>query len=207
MPATNEKIYIVDDDPDICNSFRWLFESVDFKVQTFENAYKFLEHYNPKQRGCLIIDVKMPMMSGIELLEKINKLNNQLAVIIITGYGDVPMAVRSMKAGATDFILKPVNQQELLEITQACMKKAINSPTQTNFYERINNLTKREKQVMELVVEGRLNKQIASELNISISTVEAHRAKVMNKMETKTLADLIKLNLIHSSAINSREKV
>lgn len=204
MPFNNTTVYIVDDDPQICKSFRWLFESVNLKVETYENAKNFLDNYNETQNGCLIIDVRMPIMSGIEVLEHLNTKNNQLAVIIITGYGDIPMAVRAMKAGAYDFLLKPVNHQDLLEVTQKCLKKnQINIPrSQSDFNERMNSLTKREKQIMDLVVEGKLNKQIAYELNISISTVEAHRAKVMKKMHTKTLADLIKINLMHMNQIN-----
>jgi two-component system response regulator TtrR len=199
---TNEPmVIIVDDDPEICASFRWLFESVNLRVQAYENAKDFLDNYDATQHGCLIIDVRMPIISGLELLEYLNTTKNQLSVIIITGYGDIPMAVRAMKAGAADFILKPVNHQDLLEIAQSCLKKNQNNTfqLQSDFSQRINSLTKREKQIMDLVIEGKLNKQIAYELNISISTVEAHRAKVMKKMETKTLAALIRANLQHTS--------
>lgn len=200
MDFTDAAVFVVDDDPEICQSFRWLFESVNIPVNTYENAKTFLNHYDVAQKGCLIIDVRMPIMSGLELLEHINPLKNQLSVIIITGYGDIPMAVRAMKAGASDFILKPVNHQHLLEITQKCLKRVHNGPvqSQSNYQERIDRLTKRERQVMDLVIEGKLNKQIANDLDISISTVEVHRANVMRKMEAKTLADLIKINLLHT---------
>ncbi|MDR3503821.1 MAG: response regulator [Legionella sp.] len=201
MLANEPMVIIVDDDPEICASFRWLFESVNLRVQAYENAKDFLDNYDATQYGCLIIDVRMPIISGLELLEYINTTKNQLSVIIITGYGDIPMAVRAMKAGAADFILKPVNHQDLLEVTQSCLKKNQNNTfqLQSDFCQRINSLTKREKQIMDLVIEGKLNKQIAYELNISISTVEAHRAKVMRKMETRTLADLIRANLLHTT--------
>lgn len=200
MDFADAAVFVVDDDPVICQSFRWLFESVNIPVRTYENAKNFLDCYSSTQKGCLIIDVRMPIMSGLELLEHLNTLRNQLSVIMITGYGDIPMAVRAMKAGATDFILKPVNHQHLLEITQKCLKKThIHSfQSQPDFYERLHRLTKRERQVMDLVIEGKLNKQIAHELDISISTVEVHRANVMRKMQTKTLAELIKINLLHS---------
>ncbi|HHF7372963.1 response regulator transcription factor [Legionella bozemanae] len=200
MGFANAAVFVVDDDPEICRSFRWLFESVNIPVKTYENAKAFLDSYDGTQKGCLIIDVRMPIMSGLELLEHINSLRNQLSVIMITGYGDIPMAVRAMKAGATDFILKPVNHQHLLEITQKCLKKIHTNSiqSQSNFYERLDRLTKRERQVMDLVIEGKLNKQIAHELDISISTVEVHRANVMRKMETKTLAELIKINLLQA---------
>ncbi|MFJ1267196.1 response regulator transcription factor [Legionella lytica] len=201
MSTKEPMVIIVDDDPEICASFRWLFESVNLRVQAYENAKDFLDNYDATQHGCLIIDVRLPIISGLELLEYLNTTKNQLSVIIITGYGDIPMAVRAMKAGAADFILKPVNHQDLLEITQSCLKKNQNNSfhLQSDFYQRINSLTKREKQIMDLVIEGKLNKQIAYDLNISISTVEAHRAKVMKKMETRTLADLIRANLLHTN--------
>ncbi|MCW8400593.1 response regulator [Legionella sp. PATHC038] len=203
-PYTNTTVFIVDDDPEICKSFRWLFESINLKVQTYETAKDFLDNYN-NQSGCLIIDVRMPVMSGLELLDHLNESKNQLPIIIITGYGDISMAIRAMKAGAEDFILKPVNHQNLLEISQRCLKKVKSNITlsQTAFQERMNSLTKREKQVMNLVVEGNLNKQIAYELNISISTVEVHRANVMRKMQVKSLAELIKINLIYNQIIES----
>ncbi|MCW8409869.1 response regulator [Legionella sp. PATHC035] len=203
-PYTNTTIFIVDDDPEICQSFRWLFESINLQVQTYENAQDFLDNYN-NESGCLIIDVRMPVMSGLELLEQLNESKNQLPIILITGYGDITMAIRAMKAGAEDFILKPVNHQNLLDITQRCLKKIKRKMTlsQIDFQERMNSLTKREKQVMHLVVEGHLNKQIAYELNISISTVEVHRANVMRKMQVKSLAELIKINLIYDRGILS----
>lgn len=199
MCSVDATVFVIDDDPEICQSFRWLFESVSLKVKTFLDAHSFLESYDPNQKGCLIIDVRMPVMSGLELLEHINLTKNQLSVIMITGYGDIPMVVRAMKAGASDFILKPVNHQHLLEITQKCLKKLQNKmfQPQPNFHNCLNSLTKRQRQIMELVIEGKLNKQIAYELNISISTVEVHRANVMRKMGVKTLAELIKINLLH----------
>lgn len=199
----NATVFIVDDDPEICKSFKWLFESINQQVKVYHNAKDFLDSYNNEQ-GCLIIDVRMPFMSGLELLEQLNASMNQLKVIIITGYGDISMAIRAMKAGAEDFILKPVNHQNLLEITQKCIKKINITPIQThsNYHDRINSLTKREKQVMDLVVDGKLNKQIAYELDISISTVEVHRANVMRKMEAKSLAELIKINLIYTKVID-----
>lgn len=206
MTFNNSMVYVVDDDPEICKSFCWLFESVNLKVAAYKNAKDFLDNYNDNQYGCLIIDVRMPRMSGIELLEYLNTIKNQLSVVVITGYGDIPMAVRAMKAGAFDFILKPVNHQELLELTQKCLNKTQTqelSQLETDIHKRIKSLTPREKQVMDLVVDGKLNKQIAYELNISISTVEAHRAKIMKKMETKTLAALVKINLLHTTLIKS----
>ena len=201
MQSKKPTVFVVDDDPEICKSFQWLFESINLPVQTYKNAKDFLGSYT-NQPGCLIIDVRMPIMSGLELLEQLNSSHTQLPVIIITGYGDISMAIRAMKAGAEDFILKPVNHQNLLEVTQKCLKKIKNnSQYQAIVHDRIKSLTKREKEVMDLVVEGKLNKQIAYELNISISTVEVHRANVMRKMEAKSLAELIKINLMHAPTL------
>lgn len=199
MSCKEATVYIVDDDEDICNSFRWLFESANLTVQTYKNASDFLDDYDGTQYGCLIIDVRMPIMNGIELLEQLQFKKNQLSIIVITGFGDISMAVKTMKAGAIDFIPKPVNPQYLLETTQKCLKKTQDYIAQIELYEKINSLTKRERQIMRLVVEGKLNKQIAYDLHISISTVEAHRSKVMKKMQTKNLAALIKSNLLYSS--------
>ncbi|KTD69115.1 MULTISPECIES: response regulator transcription factor [Legionella] len=207
MDFSDAAVFIVDDDPEVCQALRWLFESVNVTVHTYKDAQDFLESYDFKQKGCLIIDVRMPVMSGLELLEQhLSTSRTQLSVIMITGYGDIAMAVRAMKAGAADFILKPVNHQHLLEITQKCLKKTYHYTVphpQSDFFERLERLTKRERQVMDLVIEGKLNKQIAHELDISISTVEVHRASVMRKMEAKTLAELIKINLIYTLGVDN----
>ncbi|AUH74291.1 response regulator transcription factor [Legionella sainthelensi] len=204
MAFNNGTIFIVDDDLEICNSFRWLFESVNLNVKTYGNAQNFLDDYDNKQHGCLIIDVRMPIMSGLELLDYLKTIKNKLSVIVVTGYGDVPMAVRAMKAGASDFIMKPVNHQDLLESINNCLKKNQNNILEIDFefHKRLDSLTKREKQIMDLVIEGKLNKQIAYELDISISTVEVHRANVMKKMNTKTLAELVKVNLLYNTFIS-----
>jgi two-component system response regulator TtrR len=192
-------VLVIDDDLEVCRSFRWLFESVNLRVQIYSSAESFLNGYDLNQRACLIIDVRMPVMSGIELLEHLNLVRHKLSIIMITGYGDIQMAVRAMKAGAVDFILKPVNHQHLLEMTQRCLnnQNSVNL-LEDDFCDRFETLTNRERQVMDLVVDGRLNKQIAYDLDISISTVEAHRAKVMRKMKVKTLAELVKISLIQS---------
>lgn len=178
----------------------WLFESVDLKVKTYENAQAFLNDYHQDLRGCLLIDVNLPEMSGIELLEQLKPIKKGFSIIMMTGYGDIPMAVRAMKAGASDFILKPFDEEQLLKIIQNYLKENNDQITlsQSDVQMRINSLTKREKEIMHFVVEGKLNKQIAFELDISTSTVEVHRAKVMKKMQVKTLTDLIKINLSHA---------
>lgn len=191
-------VFVVDDHSQIRESFKCLYESVHLDVETYESGEVFLKEYDPQRKGCLITDVRMPFMSGIELVQRLDLTKGMLKVIFITGYGDIPMAVQAMKAGASDFLLKPVNIQYLLDITQKCLREiSLTNTAKPLFYEHIKSLTRREKEVMDLVVEGKLNKQIAHELNISMSTVEAHRAQVMRKMKVKTLADLIKVNLIN----------
>lgn len=194
MIDTTQTVFIIDDEPEVSNALQWLFESVGIQVKAYKNAYEFLEHYNANMRGCLISDVRMPGMSGLELIEKLKEQNNLLPVIIITGYGDVLMAIRAMKAGAIDFILKPVNDQNLLEIVQQRLNQSATQNTWLKeISDRIQTLTEREIQVIELIVEGKLNKEICYELSISRSTVEAHRASIMKKMQAKNLAQLIKM--------------
>lgn len=191
----NDKtICIVDDDLNVCNALRWLFESVCFKVETYKNAEDLLKNFNEISNSCLILDVRMPGISGIELLEYLNSKKIRCSSIIVTGYGDIPMAVRAMKLGAYDFILKPFNDQNLLEVVQRCFQKN-NKININEVHERINRLSERERQIIDLILEGRLNKQIAYDLSISISTVEAHRANIMQKMQAKNLAHLITIYL------------
>jgi len=197
MKLTAQTLFIIDDDVVVCNALRCLFESIHFKVETYHRAAIFLENRSYARQGCLIIDVRMPEMSGLELFEQLKLQKNHLPVIFITGYGDIPMAVRAMKAGATDFVLKPFNDQCLVETVQKCIKQSIN----TNSYissiayidERFKRLSEREGQVLELIMRGNLNKEIAFELSVSISTVEVHRANIMQKMQAKNLTQLIKM--------------
>lgn len=195
MKANNQTVFIIDDEIEVCNSLKWLFESVQLHVETYENADLFLEKFNNDRNGCLIMDVRLPGMSGLELLEHLKLQKNRLPVIIITGYGDVQMAVRAMKAGAVDFILKPLNDQCLLEVVQKCLSNAARDNSFAIISERINSLSERERQICNLILDGKLNKEIAYELFISISTVEAHRANIMQKMKAKNLAQFIKMYL------------
>ncbi|KTC66618.1 two-component response regulator [Legionella adelaidensis] len=192
MREDNRTVTIIDDDPAICQSLRWLCETISLRVKTFACPKEYLEQFNPKEGGCLIVDVRMPYMSGLELIESLGSKKQNLSIIMITGFGDIPMAVRAMKAGAVDFILKPFNEQVLLETIQKCLNKP-QSLSIDDFYERYNSLTLREQQVLSLILEGKLNKEIAYELEIAISTVEAHRARIMQKMGVRKLAELLKL--------------
>ncbi|HAT1864793.1 TPA: response regulator transcription factor [Legionella pneumophila] len=195
MQSKNQTIFIIDDDASVCDGLRWLFESIHLNVETFTSASSFLENMQKKQ-GCLIVDVRLPGMSGLELLELLKLEKSSLPVIVMTGYGDISMAVRAMKAGAVDFLLKPFNNQCLLETVQKYLSQSDSTSSQVCAQERIELLSKREQEIIELIMEGNLNKEIAFSLSISISTVEAHRANIMKKMRAKNVAQLIKMYLL-----------
>ncbi|CAM4405574.1 MAG: Transcriptional regulatory protein FixJ [Legionella sp.] len=192
MQTNKQTIFIIDDEPAVCDSLQWLFESIQFQVETYRTASSFQESYDPKNSGLLITDVRLPDISGLELLEKLRQQKIFLPVIVITGYGDIPMAVRAMKLGAKDFLLKPFNEQVLLEKVQKHINQSVNNESLLLINKRINSLSKREQQIIKLIINGKLNKQIAHELSISIYTVEAHRANIMTKVQAKNLAQLIK---------------
>ncbi len=195
MKLSHYTIYVIDDDPEVCASLEWLFKSVSLPVKTYHDAQSFLQEYTTDKIGCLIVDVRMPGMSGLELLEHLKSRRSHLSVVVITGYGDIAMAVRAMKSGACDFILKPLNQQFLLEVVQKQVNKSEDMSNIESTRERISRLSERERQIMDLILDGRLNKQIAYDLDISISTVEAHRANIMQKIQAKNLAHLIRVYL------------
>lgn len=195
-------IYIVDDDEAVRDSLRWLLEANGYRVKSFSGAEEFLQAYDPDQVGVLIVDVRMPGMSGLELQEALISRQAPLPIVFITGHGDVPMAVSTMKKGAVDFLEKPFNEAELRDIVARMLVDAAERVEQArarrNQQAVLSRLTAREQQVLERIVAGRLNKQIAGDLNISIKTVEAHRANIMEKLEVTTVADLMKIALTHS---------
>ncbi|MEQ8636528.1 response regulator transcription factor [Gimesia maris] len=192
-------VFVVDDDPAIRKSLRWLIESVGLKVQTHELASEFLESYSPEIPGCLVLDIRIPGMSGLELQEKLRERGYDIPVIIVSGYGDVPMAVRAMKAGAIDFLEKPVSDQVLLDYIQKGIETDIknkqNRIQNQDLMERKELLTRREREVMEYVVAGFSSREIAGTLNVSFKTVEAHRAKIMKKMQARSVPKLIQMDL------------
>ncbi|MHB1949525.1 MAG: response regulator transcription factor [Gammaproteobacteria bacterium] len=193
-------VYVVDDDHAMVESLTWIIESVGLKVKTYERANDFLEHYNPSQHGCLLLDVRMPGMSGPELQARLNALNSTIMpIIFISGHGDVPLAVRVMKAGAIDFLTKPFNDQVLLEsINKALRLDKLNREKQQESAQaeaKFALLSPREVQVLQGIVAGKQNKVISAELKISLKTVEAHRASVMKKMGVKSVPELVKLVL------------
>ncbi|NYT64842.1 response regulator transcription factor [Alcaligenaceae bacterium] len=196
-------IFIVDDDEAVRDSLRWLLEANGYRVKSFSGAEEFLGSYDPDQIGVLIADVRMPGMSGLELQEALIARQAPLPIVFITGHGDVPMAVSTIKKGAVDFLEKPFNETDLRAIVARMMDQATErfsqAQAQKDHQAILSRLTAREQQVLERIVAGRLNKQIAGDLNISIKTVEAHRANIMEKLEVTTVADLMKIALTHEA--------
>ena len=195
-------VYIVDDDEAVRDSLRWLLEGNGFSVKSFESADKLLEiaNSNPSDlKGRLILDVRMPGITGIELHDELLNLGINLPIIFITGHGSVSLAVRSMKKGAIDFLEKPFNDKQLCSLVTNALEKSKEKKFQKECNSKsqalLDKLTPRETQVLERIIAGRLNKQIADDLTISIKTVEAHRANIMSKVEARTIADLIKTAL------------
>ena len=183
-------VYVVDDDAALRDSLRCLLESAGHCVATCASAKAFFAIYDPKQAGCLVLDIRMPGMSGLELQDKLKRRGHAIPIVFITGYGDVPMAVNAVKKGALDFIEKPFNDQALLVLIDNAL--AIDAKAR-RAAARFETLTRRERKVMERIVAGKRNQDIAAELTISIKTVEAHRAAVMRKMGVDSLAALVKL--------------
>ena len=192
----NNKVYIVDDDQYARESLAWLIESVNLKVKSFDSAITFLEQTNINVSGCLILDVRMPGINGIELFEQMKNQNYNLPVIIITGHADVTMAVRAMKAGVFDFIEKPYNDSLILERIQNAIAFDESNQRQRNQINKIKNklqsLTPREHQVLDYVISSTPNKIIADRLSISIKTVELHRSNLMNKMQATSATELVR---------------
>ncbi|MES9870770.1 MAG: response regulator transcription factor [Sedimenticola sp.] len=192
-------VFIVDDDQEVREALQLLMESVGLNVETFGSAQEYLDQFDPGRPGCLVLDIRMPGMSGLDLQARLAAENIHPPIVIITGHGDVPMAVRAVQAGAVDFVQKPFNDQQLLDsVHRAIEQDAVQRGEVSKLLEirdRLDKLTPREREVMELVIAGKRNKVIAADLNISQSTVEAHRAKVMEKMEADTLSSLMRMML------------
>jgi len=192
-------VYVVDDDEPIRDSLRMLLRSAGLPVETFASAQQFLAAYTPPAPGCLLVDVRMPGMSGLELQELLAARKIALPVIVITGHGHVAMAVRAMKAGAADFVEKPFDDELLLEcIRRTLARDADTRRRQSRSSEstqRLAALTPREREIMEHLVAGKSNKAIAADLGISARTVEVHRARIMEKLEAKSLADVVRIAL------------
>ncbi len=192
-------VYVVDDDEAVRDSLQWMLEGKDYRVRCFDSAESFLSRYDAREVACLIADIRMGGMTGLELQTKLIENNSPLPLAFITGHGDVPMAVDTMKKGAMDFIQKPFNDGQLLPLVERMLEQARESfadyQSAINREALMSRLTLRETQVLERIVAGRLNKQIADDLGISIKTVEAHRANIMEKLGANTVADLLKIAL------------
>ena len=192
-------VYVVDDDEAVRDSLQWLLEGKDYRVRCFDSAETFLSRYDPREVACLLVDIRMSGISGLELQDRLVERKSPLPIVFITGHGDVPMAVTTMKKGAMDFIQKPFKEDELVSLVERMLDQAresfSDSLTSANREALLAKLTTREAQVLERIVAGRLNKQIADDLGISIKTVEAHRANIMEKLNANTVADLLKIAL------------
>ncbi len=192
-------VYVVDDDEAVRDSLQWLLEGKDYRVRCFESAEAFLSRYDAREVACLIADIRMGGMTGLDLQNRLLERQSPLPIVFITGHGDVPMAVETMKKGALDFIQKPFNEDQLVDLVERMLDKARDAfavyQQAVNRDALLSKLTTRESQVLERIVAGRLNKQIADDLGISIKTVEAHRANIMEKLGANTVADLLKIAL------------
>jgi RNA polymerase sigma factor (sigma-70 family) len=209
-PAGDEPqtVYVVDDDEAMRDSLVWLLESRGLRVQVFDSAEAFLASVRAGYSGVLVLDVRMPGMSGLELYERLRgecgRTLPPLPVIFITGHGDVPMAVEALKGGAADFIEKPFNDQDMVRLIEHCLERERELRAQwkrcSGIRACLEQLTDREREVMQLIVAGRLNKQIADDLGISIKTVEVHRARVMEKMSANSVAELVQSVMVAEGA-------
>ncbi|MEO5661355.1 MAG: response regulator transcription factor [Polaromonas sp.] len=197
-------VYVVDDDEGVRDSLQWLLEGKDYRVRCFDSAENFLSRYDAREVACLIVDIRMGGMTGLELQDRLLERKSPLPIVFITGHGDVPMAVHTMKKGAMDFIQKPFEEGALVDLVERMLaqaKEAFSEHQQSaSRGALLAKLTSREAQVLERIVAGRLNKQIADDLGISIKTVEAHRANIMEKLNANTVADLLKIALGSSTA-------
>ena len=202
MAAQSEQsptVFIVDDDAAIRFAMQALMDSVNLNHEIFASADEFLEKITEQRPGCLVLDIRMPGLGGLELQEELIKRGNTLPIIFITGHGDVPMAVEAMQKGAVDFIQKPFRDQELLDRIREALatdeERREEQQAHAEVASRLARLTNREREVFDLVVTGNPNKVIAYELGVSQRTVEIHRARVMEKMQARSLADLVKMHM------------
>jgi FixJ family two-component response regulator len=197
MTESNAIVYVVDDDPSMRRSLDSLLRSVGHEVRLYSSAPEFMQASRPDAPGCLVLDVRLPGMSGLAFQEELAKSGVALPIIFITGHGDVPMSVRAMKAGAAEFLTKPFDDQVLLDAVHAALERdgarRREASGQAELRSRYESLTERERQVMSQVVAGRPNKRIAQELALSVVTVKVHRGHVMQKMQARSVAELVRM--------------
>lgn len=199
MSETNQTVYVVEDDEAVRDSLALMLRSAGLNVATYSNANAFLSAWNEDMAGCLVLDIRMPGMDGMELQKALNDQHSLLPIIFVTGHGDVPMAVEAMKHGAVDFIQKPYREEELLDKIQSALKQDAEQrdslQRKQDIVRRVQSLTPREREIMDRMIAGQANKVIAIELDISQRTVEIHRSRVMHKMGTHSLAHLVRMVL------------
>lgn len=197
MKKEEPTVYVIDDDPSVRKALERLLRSAGHKSETFASASEFLDFRPPNAPGCLILDVMMPGLNGLELQERLAAHEIFLPIIFITGHGTIPMSVRAMKAGAADFLQKPFNDEDLLHAISDAIEKDRRARQERKEVEklrkRLDSLTPREVEVFRLIVTGMLNKQVAFDLGITEKTIKVHRARIMEKMDVKSLADLVRL--------------
>jgi two-component system response regulator FixJ len=202
-------VYVVDDDDAVRNSLKLLLKSAGLTADTAASAPEFLKAYDPALPGCLVLDVRMPGMSGLEMQQELNMRGATIPVIFITGHGDIPMAVEAMQHGAFDFLQKPFRDQELLDRVNRALARDAEKRTQLRhkdiILERLTTLSPREREVLDLVTRGKPNKIVAADLGVSQRTVEIHRARVMEKMDATSLAELVRM-MIEIRPMDSSEK-
>jgi len=200
-------VFIVDDDEAVRSSLRLLLKSVGLPAVTLSTAQEFLATYDPQQPGCLVLDVRMPGMSGLQLQQQLNVRGAVIPVIFVTGHGDIPMAVEAMQQGAFDFLPKPFRDQDLIDRIQRALAKDQTNRTElrarTRTRERLETLTPREREVLELVTSGKPNKVMAGDLGVSQRTIEIHRSRVMEKMGASSLAQLVRMMMDLSDGVAS----
>jgi FixJ family two-component response regulator len=192
-------VHIVDDDDAVRSSLRLLMKSIGLQAQISASAPEFLAQFDPEQPGCIVLDVRMPGMSGLELQQQLNLRGATIPVIFITGHGDIPMAVEAMQHGAFDFLPKPFRDQDLIDRVQRALQADTENRDKLKQKDairaRFDSLTPREREVLELVTQGKANKVMAGDLGVSQRTIEIHRARVMEKMEARSLAELVRMTM------------
>ena len=197
MNELPDVVYVVDDDPSVCRSLERLFRSVGHECVTFSSALEFLRSELRDAPACLVLDVRLPGLSGLDLQRELAESNVQIPIIFLTGHGDIPLSVRAMKAGAVDFLTKPFHEQDLLDAVRQAIGRNLEARQQQSeasiLRQRYETLTPREREVFSQVVTGMLNKQVAGELGTTERTIKAHRHQVMEKMKADSLADLVRM--------------